>query len=89
MTRVYQDIMVSIIGMGSLQKSLVTSTIANDFLLSLIWFLSIGRRMIVMSKDSTAHVAITIIDEDGIKTFVKDVFSYDLIQILEGLKSKN
>ena len=79
--------MVSTVGKGSLQTFLVTSTMANDFLLGLTWFLSVGARMTAMGKGSTA--AITITGKDRTETSVKAVFSDDLVRTLKGLVSTN
>ena len=84
-----RDVMVSTVGKGSLQTFLVTSTMANDFLLGLLWFLSPRARMTVTGKGATARVAITVTGEDGSETSVKAVFSDDLVRTPEGLVSKN
>ena len=88
-TGVCRDIMVYTVGKGSLQTFLVTSTMANDFLLGLPWFLSVGARMTVTGKGSSARVAITITGEDGTETSVKAVFSDDLLRTPESLVPKN
>ena len=88
-TGVCLDVMVSTVGKGSLQTFLVTSTMANDFLLGLPWFLSVGARMTVTGKGSTTHLAITVTGEDGTETSVKAVFSDDLVRTPEALVSKN
>jgi hypothetical protein len=62
---------------------------ANDFLLGLPWFLSVGARMTVNGRGSNARVAITVIGEDGSETSVKAVFSDDLQRTAEGLVAKN
>jgi hypothetical protein len=88
-TGVCRDVLISTVGRRSLQTFLVTSTMANDFLLGLPWFLSVGARMTVNGRGSNARVAITVIGEDGSETSVKAVFSDDLQRTAEGLVAKN
>ena len=77
---VCRDIDISTVGRRSLQTFLVTSTNANDLLLELPWFMSVGARMIVGGKGSAAQVAISIMGEDGTETTVKAIFSDDLMR---------
>ena len=88
-TGVCRDVVISAVGKSSLQTFLVTSTVANDFLLGLPWFLSVGAKMIVTGKGPAARVAITVAGEDGTETSVKAVWSDDLMRTSEGLISKN
>ena len=80
---------ISTVGRSSPQTFLVTSTSANNLLLVLTWFLSVGARMTVTGIGSTAKVAIMVNGEDGSKTSVRAVFSDDLMQTSEGVVSKN
>ena len=58
---VCRDVDISTVGRRSLQTFLVTSTNANDLLLELPWFMSVGARMIVAGKGPAAQVAISIV----------------------------
>ena len=86
---VCRDVVISIVGRSSLQTFLVTSTSANDLVLVLPWFLSVGARMTVTGKGSTAKVAITANGEDGSETSVRAVFSDNLMRTSKALVSKN
>ena len=86
---VCRDVAVSTVGRRSLQTFLVTSTMANDFLLGLLWFLSVGATMTVTGKGADARVAISITGDDGVETSVKAMFSNDLLRTSEGLVAKN
>ena len=82
---VCRDVDISTVGRRSLQTFLVTSTNANDLLLGLPWFMSVGARMIVTGKGHLAQVAISIIGEEGTETTVKAIFSDDLMRTPQGL----
>ena len=82
---VCRDVDISTVRRRSLQTFLVTSTNANDLLLGLPWFMSVGARMIVAGKDPAAQVAISIIAEHGTETTVKAIFSDDLMRTPQGL----
>ena len=82
---VCRDVDISTVGRRSLQTFLVTSTNANDLLLGLPWFMSVGARMIVAGKGPAAQVAISIMGEDGTETTVKAIFSDDLMRTPQGL----
>ena len=82
---VCQDVDIHTVGRRSLQTFLVTSTNANDLLLELPWLISLGARMIVAGKGPAAQVAISLTEEDGTETWVKAIFSDDLMRTLQGL----
>ena len=82
---VCRDVDISMVGRRSLQTFLVTSTNANDLLLGLPWFMSVGARIIVAGKCPAAQVAISIMREDGTETTVKAIFSNDIMRTPQGL----
>ena len=82
---VCRDVDISTVRRRSLQTFLVTSTNANDLLLGLPWFMSVGARMIVAGKGSAAQEAISIIAEHGTEPTVKAIFSDDLMRTPQGL----
>ena len=82
---VCRDVDIHTVGRRSLQTFLVTSTNANDLLLGLPWFMSVGARMIVAGKGPAAQVAISLTGEDGTETSVKAIFSDDLMRTPQGL----
>ena len=82
---VCRDVDISMVGRRSLQTFLVTSTNANNLVLGLPWFISVGARMIVAGKCPVAQVAISIMGEDGTETTVKAIFSDDPMRIPQSL----
>jgi hypothetical protein len=84
-----RDVETLTVGRRSLQTFLVTSTSANDLLLGLPWFLSVGARMTVAGRGAGARVSVTLAADDGTETSVKAIFSDDLLRTPEGLMAKN
>ena len=67
-TGVCREVLISTVRKCSLETFLVTLTMANDFMLGLPWFMSVGARMTVNGRGSNTRVSITVIGEDGSKT---------------------
>lgn len=57
-------------GKKQFQTLLVNSTIVNDLLLGLLWFISVGARMTVTSRGLSARVVVIVICEDGSEALV-------------------
>ena len=86
---VCRDVAVSTVVRRSLQTFLVTSTMANDCLPGLPWFLSVGATMTVTGTGADARMAISITEDDRVATSVKAMFSDDLMRTTTGLVAQN
>ena len=80
-----RDVDISTVARRNLQTFLVTSTHANDLLLGLPWFMSVGARMKVSGSGSTTQLAISVVGEEGQETSVKAIFSDNLVRTPQGL----